>query len=93
MQITHCKLKRSIQHTLVEYFVLESAARSAADLLNINSNSTTVFYRKIRQVICCYLSSAANEVLPAMWIDKSYFGGVRNGKQGREVVGNVTGAY
>ncbi|MDR2507572.1 MAG: IS1595 family transposase, partial [Candidatus Accumulibacter sp.] len=32
MAITHCKLKKSIQRKLLEYFVLEVTARAAADL-------------------------------------------------------------
>ena len=32
MKITHCKLKKSIQNKLLEFFVLEVTARSAADL-------------------------------------------------------------
>ena len=30
MQITHCKFKKSIQRKLIEFFVLEVTARSAA---------------------------------------------------------------
>ncbi|MDX1750285.1 MAG: IS1595 family transposase, partial [Methylophaga sp.] len=33
MKITHCKLLRKHQLRLLEYFVLEVTARSAADLL------------------------------------------------------------
>ena len=55
MQITHCKLLRKQQLTLLEYFVLEVTARSAADLLGIQPNSAALFYRKIRQVIVYYL--------------------------------------
>ncbi|MBO7081453.1 MAG: IS1595 family transposase, partial [Neisseriaceae bacterium] len=33
MKITHCKLKKSVQRKLLEFFVLEVTARSAADIL------------------------------------------------------------
>ncbi|MDG6336395.1 IS1595 family transposase, partial [Glaesserella parasuis] len=49
MKITHCKLKKSIQKKLLEFFVLEVTARSAADLLVIQPNSAILFYRKIRE--------------------------------------------
>ena len=90
MQISHYKLRISIQRKLVEYFVLEVTARSAADLLNINSNSAALFYRKIRQVIDHYLSLEANEVFAGqIELDESYFGGVRKGKRGRGAGGKV----
>ena len=51
MKITHCKLKKSIQKKLLQFFVLEVTARSAADLSGIHPNSAVLFYRKIREVI------------------------------------------
>ncbi|SUT86119.1 Transposase and inactivated derivatives [Actinobacillus ureae] len=39
MKITHCKLKKSIQRRLLEFFVAEVTARTAADLLGIQANS------------------------------------------------------
>jgi transposase len=90
MQITRCKLKISIQRKLVEYFVLEVTARSAADFLDINPNSAALFYRKVRQVISHYLSLEANEVFAGqVELDESYFGGVRKGKRGRGAAGKV----
>ena len=62
MQITHCKLLRKQQLTLLEYFVSEVTARSAADLLGIQPNSAALFYRKIRQVIVYYLEQQAHEI-------------------------------
>ncbi|MBO7081422.1 MAG: IS1595 family transposase, partial [Neisseriaceae bacterium] len=46
MKITHCKLKKSVQKKLLEFFVLEVTARSAADILQINPNSAALFYKK-----------------------------------------------
>jgi len=61
MSIPRCKLSKSIQHRLLEYFVLEVTARSAADILGIQSNSAALFYRKIRQVISINLAREASE--------------------------------
>jgi len=62
MKITHCKLSRDVQRKLLEYFVLEMTARSAAELLNLQPNSTALFYRKIREVITHHLDLKAAEV-------------------------------
>ena len=90
MTISHCRLKKSIQSRLIEYFVLEVTARSAADILRINANSAALFYRKIRQVIAFHLAQEAAEVFNGeIEIDESYFGGVRKGKRGRGAAGKV----
>ena len=65
MKITHCKLKNSIQKELLQFFVLEVTARSAADLLGIHPNSAVLFYRKIREVISHHLSLEADTFLTA----------------------------
>ena len=60
MKITRCKLLRKQQLKLLEYFVLEVTARSAADILEIQPNTAMLFYRKIRQVIPDSKASAIN---------------------------------
>ena len=78
MKITHCKLKKSIQKRLLEFFVLEVTARSAADILGIQPNSAILFYHKIRQVIDYHLSLEADEIFEGkIELDESYFGGHR----------------
>ena len=51
MKITHCKLSKSTQKKLLQFFLLEVTARAAADILSIQPNPAMLFYRKIRQVI------------------------------------------
>jgi transposase len=90
MTISHCRLKKRIQSRLIEYFVLEVTARSAADILRINPNSAALFYRKIRQVIAFHLAQEAVEVFNGeIEIDESYFGGVHKGKRGRGLQGKL----
>ena len=90
MKITHSKLKKYIQNKLLEFFVLEVTARAAADLLGIQANSAILFYRKIREVISYHLALEADEVFNGqIELDKSYFGGHRKGKRGRESAGKV----
>ena len=55
MKITHCKLNKSIQNKLLEFFVLEVTARAAADLFDIQA-SAILFYRKIHEVINYHLA-------------------------------------
>ena len=81
---------KRIQERLLEFFVLEVTARSAANILGIHPNSAALFYRKIRQVIAFYLAQEAAEVFNGeVEIDESYFGGVRKGKRGRGAAGKV----
>ena len=90
MKITNCKLSKKVQKKLLEFFVLEVTARSAANLLEINPNSAALFYRKIRQVIAYHLELQADEVFDgSVELDESYFGGQRKGKHGRSAVGKV----
>ena len=90
MKITHCKLKKSVQKKLLEFFVLEVTARSAADILQINPNSAALFYKKVRQVIEYHLLQEADEIFSGLIeLDESYFGGVRKGKRGRGAAGKV----
>ena len=81
MKITHCKLKKSIQNKLLEFFVLEVTARAAADLLCIQANSAILFYRKIREVISYHLAFEADEVCNGqIEFDENYFVSHRKGK-------------
>jgi len=90
MIINHCKLKKRTQERLLEFFVLEVTARSAANILGIHPNSATLFYRKIRQVISFHLVQEAAEVFNGeVEIDESYFGGVCKGNCGRGTAGKV----
>ena len=90
MKLTHCKLLRKKQLKLLEYFVLEVTARSAADLLEIQPNSAALFYRKLREIIRYHLEQEAHEIFDgAVELDESYFGGARKGKRGRGAVGKV----
>ena len=88
MKLNNCKLKKNTQLRLLEYFVLEVTARSAANLLDINT--AALFYKKIRQIISFHLALQASEVFDGcIELDESYFGGVRQGKRGRGAAGKV----
>lgn len=90
MKISHCKLIKKQQLRLLEFFVLEVTARSAADILGIQPNTAMLFYKKIRQVISHHVELQAHEVFDgAVELDESYFGGARKGKRGRGAAGKV----
>ena len=90
MKITNCKLNKRVQNKLLEFFVLQVTARSAADILGIQPNSAILFYRKIRMVISHYLALAADEVFEGpVELDESYFGRHRKGRRGRGAAGKV----
>ena len=75
---------------MLQFFVLEVTARSAADILGIQPNSAILFYRKIRMVISHYLALAADEIFEgSVELDESYFGGWRKGRRGRGAAGKV----
>ena len=90
MKISRCKLLRKQQLRLLEFFVLEVTARSAANMLGIQPNTAMLYYKKIRQVICHHIELQAHEIFDgAVELDESYFGGVRKGKRGRGAAGKV----
>lgn len=88
MGIRHCRLSRKLQIRLVECFVLGTTARSAADVLGIQANTTALFYRKLRELIACKIGESDPE-FGIFEADESYFGGVRKGKRGRGAAGKV----
>ena len=71
----------------MEYFVAETTARTAADLVGVNKATAALFYHKIRVVINTRIKAEmfAGEVE----VDESYFGGTRKGKRGRGAGGKV----
>ena len=90
MKLTHCKLDRKTQLRLLEFFVAQVTARSAADLLHLQPNTAALFYRKIRQVIAWHLQQQATEQFEGqIELDESFFGGVRKRKMGRAIANKV----
>lgn len=90
MKISRCKLRRKDQYKLLEFFVLEVTARSAADMMGIQPNTAALFYHKIRTVIASHLGAKAKEIFEGeIELDESYFGGVRKGKRGRGACGKI----
>src|SRR5260370_35455087 len=91
MGIRRCKLPRKLQLRLLEDFVLQVTARSAADLHGIQANTVALFYRKIRLAIAEKLEAQAIPFAGEIEEDESYFGGVRKGPRGRGAAGKDPG--
>ena len=90
MKLNRCKLTVKTQLKLVEYFVLEVTARSAADVLELQPNTTALFYKKLRLIIAHHLALEEHQVFAGqIELDESYFGGVRKGKRGRGAAGKI----
>lgn len=89
MGIKRCKLPRKLQLRLLENFVLQVTARSAADVYGMQANTVALFYHKIRLVIAERLEHEAVPFTGEMEVDESYFGGARKGPRGRGAAGKV----
>lgn len=88
--ISRCKIGRKEQLRLMELFVGEVTARTAADLTGVNRNTARLFYHKLREIIAWRMEQEAEEYFSGeIEVDESYFGGARKGKRGRGAGGKV----
>ena len=88
MGLKRCKLSDKTQLKLLELFVAQATARTAADLAGINYHTAHLFYRKLRLLIVERM--ADEEAFDGeIEVDESYFGGTRKGKRGRGAAGKV----
>jgi transposase len=86
MGLNRCKLSEKVQERLLEMFVAQVTARTAADLVGVNYHTVHLFYHKIRLLIAEKVFD--DELLAGEFeLDESYFGGVRKGKKGRGAAG------
>jgi transposase len=61
LRITRCKLSQKEQLQMIGLFTLGETARSAADILKIQPNTSALFYRKLRELISIQLEQESNE--------------------------------
>ena len=83
------RLSKYEQGKLLELFVAEVTARTAAELAGVNRHTATLYYQKIRKKIAEYLEKESNLFECEVELDESYFGGVRKGKRGRGAAGKI----
>lgn len=77
-----------MQLKLLEMFVAQATARTAADLVGINYHTAHLFYRKLRLLIVERMTDE-EPFDGEIEVDESYFGGVRKGKRGRGAAGKT----
>ena len=66
---------------LIELFVTGSTTRTAAHLVNVNKNTASYYFLRLRELI--YTHCEALEMFDGeVEVDESYFGGRRKGKRG-----------
>ena len=69
---------------LLEHFVAGTPARTAAELVEVNRNTATLFYHRLREVIAEQLADAVPaDVEGEVEIHESHFGKPRKGNPGR----------
>jgi transposase len=88
MALSRCRISEIQQFKLLELFVAQSTARTAADLVGVHRNSAALYYHKLRQHIALRMAESEPE-LAVFECDESYFGGIRKGKRGRGAAGKV----
>ena len=88
MKLKRCRLTEKQQDRLLEFFVGEMTARTAADLAGVNKTTAAYFYHRLREIIAWQLDEAS-PLAGEIEADESYFGGKRKGKRGRGAAGKV----
>jgi transposase len=82
------RLQKTQINKLMEHFVAGTTARTAADLVDVNRNTATKFYHKLREIIAQNIEDSS-PLEGEIEVDESYFGGKRKGKRGRGAAGKV----
>ena len=88
MKLKRCRLTEKQQDRLIEFFVGEMTARTAADLVGVNKTTAAYFFHRLREIIAWQLDEAS-PLAGEVEVDGSYFGGKRKGKRGRGAAGKV----
>lgn len=88
MALSRCRISINQQLKLLDLFVAQATARTAADLVDIHRNSAALYYHKLRMRIAEKMGEVEPE-LAVFECDESYFGGARKGKRGRGAAGKV----
>lgn len=82
------RLSKNKQTRIIELFVAETTARTAASLVSVNKTTTGCYFQRLRQQI--YEHSEHLVLLEGgVEADESYFGDKRKGKRGRGAAGKV----
>ena len=89
MKLWHSRISAQKSKKLCEFFVAGTPARVAAEIVGVNKNTATLFYRKLRKIIRHFLERESPFLEGEIEVDESCFGGVRKGRRGRGAAGKV----
>lgn len=73
---------------LMEHFVAGTTARTTAELVGVNRNTSTKFFRQFRELIVSKIEDKSL-LEGEIEVDESYFGGRRKGQRGRGAAGKI----
>ena len=76
MKLKRCRLTEKQQNRLIEFFVGEMTARTAADVVGVNKTTAAYFFHRLREIIAWQLDEAS-PLAGEVEVDESYFGGKR----------------
>ena len=83
------QLPERIQDDLIQQFVADATARTAADLVGVNRHTAPLYFHKLREVIALMLDERKPWLSGETEIDENYFGASWKGKSGRGAAGKV----
>ena len=84
MRLRRSRLSSEQTRRLLEHFVAGTPARTAAELVEVNRNTATHFYHRLREVIAVRLAHAAESgERGEVEVHGSTFGRLRKGSKGR----------
>jgi transposase len=90
MKLRRSRLSGQQTRRLLEHFVAGTPARTAAELVEVNRNTATHFYHRLREVIAARLAYAGESGGKCeVEVHESYVGSSRRGQKGRAVKGNA----
>jgi transposase len=90
MKLRRSRLSAHQTRHLLEHFVAGTPARTAAELVEVNRNTATHFYHRLREVIAARLAHAGDARSEGeIEVRESYVGSVRKGHKKRPVQGNA----
>ncbi|MDM1545389.1 IS1595 family transposase [Ignatzschineria indica] len=84
------RLSQYKQDRLIEHFVAGTTARCAAELVQVNKNTSAYYFHRLRLIIYEHQKQFENTLFEGkIEVDESYFGGIRKGKRGRGAGGKT----
>ena len=88
MKIKYSKLSKNKQYQLKKLFLANISARKDAEIVKINRNSYSLFFRKIRKIIANQMSKDKDKLSDEVEVDEMYYS-KKKGSIGRNTKGKI----